>query len=81
MRLLELFYYQNPVDGQRSWSKIHPENEQDIQKMLQAMAMKNEEASLRGKPTIAMSESHVSDIFLIRDLLLAFESYANRVYG
>ena len=75
MRLLELFYCQNPVDGQRNWARIHPECEQDIQKMLQALAIKNEEASLRGKPTIATSESHVSGIFIIRECFMAFESF------
>lgn len=69
LRLLEWFYCQNPVDGQRSWAKIHPEYEQDIQKMMEVMAIKNEEASLRGKPTIATSESQVSEIFIIRDFL------------
>ncbi|KAJ5898198.1 hypothetical protein N7504_008486 [Penicillium tannophilum] len=61
LRLLEWFYCQNPVDGQRSWAKIHPEYEQDIQKMMEVMAIKNEEASLRGKPTIATSESQLTD--------------------
>ncbi|KAJ6006183.1 hypothetical protein N7451_004127 [Penicillium sp. IBT 35674x] len=66
MRLLEWFYCQNPVDGQRSWAKIHPEYEQDIQKMLQVMAIKNEEASLRGKPTTTTSESQLTGFIVKR---------------
>ncbi|KAJ6102910.1 hypothetical protein N7486_005337 [Penicillium sp. IBT 16267x] len=57
LRLIEQFYSQKPDDGQRSWGRIHPEYEQDIQKMLLALATKDEEASLREKPTTTKPES------------------------
>ncbi|KAJ5656047.1 hypothetical protein N7507_007997 [Penicillium longicatenatum] len=66
LRLTERFNIEKPVDGQRSWRKIHPEYEQDIQKMLLVVAIKDELASLREKPGTANSEFEVSHVSIMR---------------